>query len=355
MNHINLMDCTLRDGGWVNDFAFGSECLSTLPVTLAEAGVPYIELGYLDDRHGRDHGFSMYSGFEALAGNTGPASDAAERLVMIDYGKFSPDHIPVRSRLEMAPVNGIRLCFHKKDMEGAAEMGRMILEKGYHLYIQPMVNTSYSVEELCALIDLMNRKCRGMTAFYIVDSFGTMEEQEIRERLLTADAHLAPGVLLGLHTHNNLSLAFANSRAAVGLTVGGDASNGKSLGADRSLLIDATVMGIGKGAGNLSTEEFAAFLNREAGTHFQIGLLNRIREEWILPLHLKYSWGCSPEYELTSRYCATPSYARYFVQDHHLPLTELEQFLMTMPEAKKESFDRACADEYIERLGYEYL
>ena len=335
MNRIELMDCTLRDGGWVNDFEFGDQ-ISFLTGKLEEAGIRFLELGYMDETKGSVKGRSLYRDFEALKQNGLAGSSEALQLLMIDYGKFPAEKIPEKTAGTENPVDGIRLCFHKKDLLQAAVTGRRILEKGYRLYLQPMVTTRYSDDELKRMIDLFQKECAGLSAFYIVDSFGVMKEAEIQKRLLLADSCLDTEILLGLHAHNNLSLSFANARAACRLLCPGEPAGCFSPG--RRISIDATMMGIGKGAGNLRTEEFAAYLNREAGQHFDIEKLKRLREEVFVPLRQRCYWGYCPEFELTSRYRATPTYAKFFVQENGCTLAELESFLASMDEEKKDSF-----------------
>ena len=346
MGRIIMMDCTLRDGGWVNQFRFGTETMKDILTSLQAAGIRYIELGYLDEKNGKDKEYSMYSSFDALAANgltAGKKGDAV-RMVMVDYGKFPLEKIPEKT--ENTVIDGIRLCFHKDKLEQAVEMGKEILKRGYQLYFQPMVTTRYSDEELKAAIGKVQQEVPEVSTFYIVDSFGVMDENEIRNRILLADRYLDPKIRLGLHTHNNRNISFANAKAACELLK-------TDLHPGRELSIDGTLAGIGKGAGNLCTEEFARYLNRLGDDSVDAAKIQDLTEKRILPLRKQYTWGCSPMYELTSLYRATPTYAKMLCEEYGFSLEELEQFLMSMPEEKKDSFNREFAQNYFKEMKAE--
>lgn len=335
---LNIMDCTLRDGGWVNKFRFGTENMRKICKGMREAGVRYIELGYLDKKAGSESERSMYSSVKAIEDAFGDIgkSDEVVRLIMIDYGKFDHDALPDYN--SNSCFDGIRLCFHKKNMTQAIEYGRRILEKGYKLFFQPMVTSRYSDEDLLEMIDIVSSKLPTISAFYIVDSFGVMDEEESIKRLSLADSALDKSIMLGFHTHNNRGLSFGNAKAVC--------ENIK----DRNLLLDCTLSGFGKGPGNLVTEEFADYLNQTYGKNYNMDIIRSLSEEIIAPYKEQYRWGYDPQYEITSNYRATPTYAKVFCEEYNFSLEDLEDFLIGIPEDKKDSFDRKYAEEYIEKL-----
>ena len=354
MKHIQVMDCTLRDGGWVNDFAFGKDGMRDILKTVEGSGVEFIELGYMDQFKGSFHDKSMFASLGALEESFEGVERNGEtsRLVMIDYGKFDSVKLPKMNKDAANAFDGIRLCFHKKDTEKALELGKSILDRGYKLFIQPMVASRYSDDDLKALIESTQREIEGFSAFYIVDSFGVMDEYTICERLLIADEWLEPGVMLGLHTHNNLNLCMNHAKAACGLTHGASdiVPLDRGLHPDRRLILDATLSGLGKGAGNLILQDITEYLNENEGKGYGTDALRNLAERRIEPLRDRYIWGYEPEYEMSSRYSVTPTYAKVFCQEYGKSLQELEVFLSSIPENKKDSFDRKYAEEYIRKL-----
>lgn len=352
MNRIQIMDCTLRDGGWVNHFRFGDDAMRDIVRTLGRAGIEQIELGYIDEKDGRTSGHTVWPDFESLndfiAGTDSPDGPSPLLAAMIDYGKFPAEKIPDRGS---SPLGCIRICFHRKDLRGAVACGQRVLEAGYALYMQPMVISRYSEEEFSALTEYCCRNLPGMSGFYIVDSFGVMDTAGITDRILQADRILPDHVILGVHTHNNLRLSFRNAESACQLLRedGSRRFGGAELTAPaRRLNIDCTLSGIGKGAGNLATEEFAPWLNSHFGTAYRTDLISALADRRIRPLRLHYAWGPAPEYELTSACRTTPTYALCWHRVHGLPLPLLEQMLKKMPDDKRDSFDADFAERFLE-------
>ena len=130
MKYIQLMDCTMRDGGWVNEFSFGTEGMRDILQTVEDAGVEFVELGYLDQVKGFFHEGSMYKNLSALSESFSGVErrEGTTRLVMIDYGKFDVEKLSKLGQDEDRVIDGIRLCFHKKDTKEALELGKKILD-----------------------------------------------------------------------------------------------------------------------------------------------------------------------------------------------------------------------------------
>ena len=354
MKYIQLMDCTMRDGGWVNEFSFGTEGMRDILQTVEDAGVEFVELGYLDQVKGFFHEGSMYKNLSALTESFSGVErrEGTTRLVMIDYGKFDVEKLSKLGQDEDRVIDGIRLCFHKKDTKEALELGKKILDRGYKLFVQPMVASRYSDDDVKALIEDAEKTVPGFSAIYVVDSFGVMDVKNIVERLLLMDELLDPGIMLGLHTHNNLNLCIEHAKAAVELTRGtcSAVQVERGLHRDRRLIIDATLQGLGKGAGNLVIEDIASYLNENEGKNYAVDKLKELSGRRIEPMRDLYSWGYGPEYEMSSRYFVTPTYARVFFQECSKSLQELETFLSSIPENKKDSFDRKYVEEYLRKM-----
>ena len=358
MKRIMIMDCTMRDGGWVNEFDFGTDGMRDILKTEEGAGIEFIELGYLDQNKGFYRDKTMYANYAALEeGFAGVRrSEGTTRLVMIDCGKFDAEKLPKHVPGDTAVIDGIRLCFHKKDTEKAISFGKKLLDRGFRLFVQPMVTSRYSDDDIKKLIETVQDELKGFEAFYIVDSFGVLHEKEICERLLLADAYLEQDIMLGLHTHNNLNLCMEDAKGACALAQTGEsdrpARDKNMLHPDRRLILDATLDGLGKGPGNLVTEEIASYLNETFDNGYDLNRLNALSARLIKPLRNAFEWGYAPEYELSSRYAATPTYARIFCREYKRSLQELEVFFKNMPENKKDSFDRKFAEEYLRKLKH---
>lgn len=331
MDAIGMLDCTLRDGGWVNQFGFGTEMMRSILDAVEHSGIEYVELGYLNAQNGSAEGRSEYSDTKAIDNMMFNHRKCVSMtyLVMIDYGKYPAVKLP---GVQDTEIDGIRLCFHQKDAREAIQMGQEILEKGYQLMLQPMVSTRYTDETFKELILYAQEKLKGLSAFYLVDSFGSMGLEEVVQRLLLADSCLKEEISLGLHTHNHQQLSFQHAAAAL------------RLGLNRKLMIDGTLAGMGKGPGNMPTEDFAEYLNQNYGKTYDLERLRAAAEGMISPMKKNYFWGYRPEFFLSAKYCLSPSYAKWYMDKYHLPIETVNELLLRIPEEKKDSFDSQTAE-----------
>ncbi len=330
---VSILDCTLRDGGIVIDFNFGAERMRAIKDTLERAGVEYIECGYLDEREGSPEGRTCFDSEKAiertlLAGGKKPG---VTYLSMIDYATFDPERLGERMP---NGIDGIRLAFHKEDWRSAVTWGKAILRKGYQLCIQPMVAARYAPEEYRELIGACNEELADATAFYIADSFGQLDRETLLERMRLADALVSPKMKLGLHAHNNRQMANSNALAFLANP------------ARHDLIVDTSIAGMGKGAGNVCTELLASALNQE-GKHYDTTALYESIHDYFSPQQKLTPWGYSLDYYLSSVYGCTPSYIKIFKTDERVTPSVLIELLEAMPEEKKARCDRAFAAAYL--------
>ncbi len=336
MKKIQVLDVTLRDGGCVNNFNFGTEYMQRILAAQEQAGIDIIELGYIDASKGSIEGRTQYSNAEVIPQAILHTKKAGVKYVaMIDYGKYPLEDLPNRTK---DSIDGIRLAFHKKHVPYLVEAGRTILSKGYELYIQPMITLRYSDAELLDLINLVNTQLSDASGFYIVDSFGEMRPNDMSRILNMVDNNLIPSMLMGFHSHNNLQMSYSNAATMLQFPT------------NRNLMVDASIMGMGKGAGNLNTELLLEHLNLYYGGHYRIAPLLEVIDKVINQLHSEFYWGYAPEYYLSSANHCTPSYASHFYNKHMLPIDQVGELLSMIDEDKKISFDK----EYAENLYRRY-
>lgn len=331
MKSIKILDCTLRDGGCVNNFDFGTDYMKQILHALEESGVEYIECGYIDEKNGSETGRTQYCNEEVIRDNfLTEKKQGVTYLAMIDYGKFDVNKLLERTERD---IDGIRLCFHKKDRHNMVESAKIIMKKGYKVYIQPMIVMRYTDRELLELIDEVNKELPDAAAFYIVDSFGEMRANDMDRLINLVDHNLIPSMPLGFHSHNNLQLSYSNAITFIDFHT------------ERARMADVSIMGMGKGAGNLNTELFAEHLNLYFEKNYKIQPLLEVIDTVINQLHSEFYWGYSVEYYLSSINHCTPSYAGHFFKKHMLSIDQVSDLLKMLPEEKKLSFDKAFADQ----------
>lgn len=336
MNSIKVLDVTLRDGGCVNDFNFGQSYMEHILAAQEAAHIDIIEMGYIDEKNGSAIGRTQYINEQVIAQYILKHKvPGISYVAMMDYGKFNVDML---KKCSIDGIDGIRLAFHKKNYKDMIPLGKKIIEKGYMLYIQPMITLRYSDSELLELIDTINHELPDASGFYIVDSFGEMRPNDMERILNLVDHNLLSSMPLGFHAHNNLQMSYSNAIALLRFPT------------NRDIILDSSIMGMGKGAGNLNTELLLEHLNLFYGKKYNIAPLLEVMDKVINQLHSEFYWGYSPEYYLSSMNHCTPSYASYFYNKHMLPIDQVGELLSLIDEDKKISFDRAYAEE----LYYKY-
>lgn len=331
MRTIRLLDCTLRDGGCVNNFNFGQPYMETILKGLEASGVDIIELGYIDEKAGSEMDRTQYCNEQVISKTIlKEKKPGVTYVAMVDYGKFNLDKLMTRSENS---IDGIRLAFHKKNRYDMIEWGKKILAKGYQLYIQPMICMRYNDMEILDLIASVNAELPDASAFYIVDSFGEMRHNDLVRVMNLVDNNLSPTMPMGFHAHNNLQMAYSNAVTMLEYRT------------KRDVIFDASVLGMGKGAGNATTELFSEHLNIYEGKNYNIEPLLDIIDKVLNQIKESYSWGYSVEYYLSACNQCTPSYAGHFYRKHMLSIKQVSELLGMISEEKKLSFDRSYADE----------
>ena len=331
MNSLKVLDVTLRDGGCVNDFNFGQNYMEKILAAQEASGVDIIEMGYIDGNKGSASGRTQYINEKVIPeGILKHKKPGVSYVAMMDYGKFNVDNLGPKTE---DGIDGIRMAFHKKNRKDIIELGRKIIDKGYKFFIQPMITLRYSDAELLELINMVNTELPDAAGFYIVDSFGEMRPNDMNRILNLVDYNLIPTMTLGFHSHNNLQMSYSNAIALLQFPT------------NRDLMLDSSIMGMGKGAGNLNTELLLEHLNLYYGKDYKIAPLLEVIDKVINQLHSEFYWGYAPEYYLSAANQCTPSYASHFYNKHMLPIDQVGELLAMIAPEKKISFDKNYAEE----------
>lgn len=334
MSRVKVLDCTLRDGGYCNRWRFGRKNIPLILNALSAANVDYLECGFLTNRVGYDQDVTKYTEISQISPILSDLKIIKPSLLMVNYGEYDVNMLPCADETN---IYGLRIAFHKKDMEGAIAFCRGIKEKGYKVFVQPMVAMSYSQNEYIELIKKVNSL--KPYAFYIVDSFGMMKKHDLIEFLDICEKNLEDKIVLGFHSHNNLQLAYSNAQYLVDSHI------------DRELIIDVSIHGMGRGAGNLNSELFLDYLNEAIGSKYSIRPLLNIMDEVICRFYEEKPWGYSLPNYLSATHMIHPNYAEYLDAKKTLPLEAIDDIFSMVDPDKGKQYDEA----YIEELYIRYL
>lgn len=334
MREIKLLDCTLRDGGYVNDWEFGNSAMTCIFDRLACAGIDIIEIGFLDDRRTADLNRTIQPDTKSLdAAFANVDKQKSMVLAMIDYGTCSLEHI---APCEESFLDGIRVIFKKPNMKKAVEYAQALQEKGYTVCLQLVSITSYNDRDILDLTDLIN----GIRpyAVSIVDTYGLMHKEEMLHYYDLLDHNLLAEIVIGYHSHNNFQLAYTNAIELL------------NKNSSRSLLIDGTVYGMGKGAGNAPLELLAMHLNEKYGKQYDLDQILEAIDTNIMKIYQEQYWGYSLLYYLAASNDCHPNYISYLLKKKTLSIKAINDIVKHIEVDLKLNYSQA----HIEQLYTEY-
>lgn len=333
MSQVSLLDCTLRDGGYLNDWRFGHGNLVSVFERLVDSGVDIIEIGFLDERRPFDIDRSIMPDTESVEKIYGLLDSRQAMVVgMIDYGTCGLRNV---QPCEKSYLDGIRVIFKKHLMHPAMEFCRELKKLGYKVFSQLVSITSYNDEELLELVDLVNDV--KPYAVSMVDTYGLLYPEELLHYYEILDQHVDLQVQVGFHAHNNLQLAYANSLAFLN-------KSGR-----HDIVVDGTLYGMGKGAGNAPLELFAVYLNERFGKQYRVDSMLEGINESIKDFYAKTPWGYQTFFYLCGKNRCHPNYLTYLNSTQNLSLSNLDMLLGQIePEDKKLLYDESVAGQLYE-------
>lgn len=328
MNQIKFLDCTLRDGGYYNGWDFDPENAKQLIAALNKAGANIIELGYKTTL-GKDKYYGLFKYCNEEYFPYLCKEDPADYAFMIDVKEFLCEDGGVdEEALDMVvkPVHEsffswVRLASHYKTIEDIPAMTAYFRKKGYQVAFNLMGGSLLSREQIKDGLEIATKA--EVDVFYLADSFGSFYPDDIREliRFLKANYEGA----LGMHTHDNQGMAYANTLTAI------------EEGVD---FVDGTVTGMGRGAGNLLTEQFLmGYASRFEKPQYNANALLKVIEEYIQPLKDHYKWGHSLTYMFSGLQNIHPTYCQNLIESNRYTMEEISSILAKIPQGKRSKFN----------------
>jgi 4-hydroxy 2-oxovalerate aldolase len=267
-NNCKILDCTIRDGGLVNNWDFSVEFVQDLYKGLSAAGVEYMEIGYKNSP-------------KLLKGEAGPWRFLDEKFLrevipqktetklsaLVDIGRVDENDILPRSE---SMLDLIRVACYIKDVDKALDLVQKFHDMGYETSLNIMALSHVLEHELAEAFEEISKS--PVDIVYIVDSYGSMDAKDM-EYLVDKFHSLLPDKQLGIHTHNNMQLAFANTLVGVQKGV---------------VFLDSSVYGMGRAAGNCPTELLVSYLKNP---RYDLRPVLDVIERHMIPLRQKVEWG----------------------------------------------------------------
>ncbi|MBE6756908.1 MAG: aldolase catalytic domain-containing protein [Clostridia bacterium] len=295
---VKLLDATIRDGGLCNNFMFSDEFVKELYKANVKSGIDYMEFGYKASTEMFDEnefGKWKFCKEEDLRSIVGENISDMKIAVMADVGRcdYKKDFLPKKDSV----IDMVRVACYIHQIPSAIEMIEYLHELGYETSCNVMAISQASKEQIDGALELL---CNSdVDVIYLVDSYGSLYPENATElTTMYVNAAEKVGKKIGFHAHNNQNLAFANTIETLSYGVS---------------YLDATIMGIGRGAGNCATELLLGFLRNPKYNLFSV---LKFIEKYMIPLKEQgIVWGFDLQYMFTGQFNMHPREAMKFTSD----------------------------------------
>ena len=333
---ISLLDCTLRDGGYVNDWKFGHDNIVSIFERVVDAGTDIIEIGFLDERRPYDYDRSIMPDTDSVQKIFGNLDRKNTKVFgMIDYGTCSIEHIKPCGE---SYLDGIRVIFKKHLRVQALDFCAELKKLGYIVFAQLVSVTAYTDEELTDLCSIANDK--RPDAVSMVDTYGLTHQKDLRHILEILDGNLDKDIAIGYHGHNNFQMGYANCQMVLSY----------SRQTKRDLLVDGTLYGMGKSAGNAPIELLAMHMNNEYGKTYHLSQYLEAIDANIMEFYQPATWGYSLFFFIAASNDCHPDYVKQLTNKHTLSIKQMNELLGRLQGEKKLLYDK----DYMEKLYVEF-
>ncbi len=336
---INLLDCTLRDGAYITDGFFGETVMRGIIKNLQDSNIEYIEVGWLKNNQHLE-GTSYFNRPQDITKYLPSSRKQTTHFVaMLDYGRYDIDNL---SEYDGCSIDTIRLVFPKEKFSEAIDFSKQIKGKGYTICLQAANTQSYSDAELLLLIQKANEVMP--QSLSIVDTFGVMHSKDLKRIFMLLDHNLDRHIQIGFHSHNNLQLSYALS---IEFSELGSSTN-------RDIIIDASLCGMGRGAGNTCTELITNYLNTNYSSNYEIDTLMDTIDIYMSTFINKFSWGYSIPYSIAGQLGSHVNNIAYLQNTHKISFRDMRMVLSLLSKDERKLYDYDKLEEkYIKHVKNE--
>lgn len=310
-NDVKVLDATLRDGGLCNNFRFTDEFVTELYKANIKCGVDYMEFGYKASKNlfnESDFGKWKFCNEEDIRAIVGENVSDMKIAVMADVGRcdYKTDFLPKSESV----IDMVRVACYIHQIPAAVEMVEYFHKLGYETSCNIMAVSQANLNQLEEALAMLSES--SVDVIYLVDSYGSLYPENAsalaKKYLEFAEKS---GKKVGFHAHNNQNLAFANTIETMSYGVS---------------YLDATAMGMGRGAGNCAMELLLGFLKNPK---YSIYSLLIFIEKYMIPLKEQgVVWGFDLQYMFTGQLNRHPREAMTFTADGRSDYCEFYKSLL---------------------------
>ncbi len=326
---IQLLDCTLRDGAYVVNAKFGEPAMRGIIKKMQDANIDIVECGWLKDEP-HEKGTTYFHVPSDLENYLIEKKANTTYVVMIDWDRYDLNQLPP---YDGNSIDAIRVVFPQNKFREGIAKGKIIQEKGYKVYFQAANTLGYTDEQLISLAEAVNEA--QPVSLSVVDTFGAMFSEDLQHIVTILDKHLKPEIKLGFHSHNNQQLSFAMSMEFVRML---STTN-------RDVVVDTSLCGMGRGAGNTTTELMSNYLNSKWQANYNMNVIMDAIDMYMGYFTERYKWGYSIPYFISGMYCAHVNNIAYLTENHRTNAKDMRNIIESLSQEERKKYDYDLLEE----------
>lgn len=324
--NIEILDCTIRDGGYLNNWNFDKKIVREVYRSLSKSGVDIIEIGFKTSKKyiNEDMGIWRYCNDDVIK-DTIKNISGSKIGIMIDFGKLEINDIKEK---ENSVIDVIRVASHKNKIQEAIKFTEKIKDKNYNVSIQLMGYSTYNNDERKNIIKLLEES--SIDYIYIADSYGSILPFQIND--FFKPLVNIPNKKIGFHSHNNLQMAFINTIEAI------------NSGVD---IVDGSIYGMGRGAGNLPIEILISYLQLQDKEKYNVIPILHCIDKYFIELQKKIQWGYTLPYMLSGLFNSHPYYSKHLIELRDYTIEDIWKTLEIIKKIKPIGFSKELLTDLI--------
>lgn len=299
---INLLDCTLRDGGYYNNWDFKIELINDYLKSMAKSGIEFVEIGFRSFEKNTYRGVCAYSKDEFLNEINIPKSLRivvmvnASEIINFNNGELSKNIRKLFLPKKKSKVELVRIAAHYHELNKVETIIRTLKKMGYLVALNLMQISERTEEEIINIKKYIPEK--ELDILYIADSMGSLEIKKIEKIIFLIKRFWNKEI--GVHTHDNMSRAIINARVATN---------------SGATWVDSTVTGMGRGPGNAQTEYMILEFKDSIKKNIDLLPIIKIKEKYFDSMKKKYNWGTNIYYFLSGLHSIHPTFIQSMLED----------------------------------------
>ena len=299
---INILDCTLRDGGYYNNWDFEPEIVQDYLLAIANLQIDFVEIGFRTLKNNKFNGGFAYCSDIFLNNINIPSGLKDKIAVMINGSEIADPETQNENLIKLfkpkkeSSVNLVRIACHVHEFISCLPASSWLKGQGYLVGFNLMQVANLKLTEITKLAQVASEY--PIDVLYFADTMGSLNPQQVKD--IVYAFKLGWKGVLGIHTHDNMGQAIANSLSALDSGV---------------TWIDATVTGMGRGPGNAQTEYLILALSKYRKSQGDPTKLFELIRKHFKPLQNFYGWGTNPFYYLAGLNGIHPTYIQEMLKD----------------------------------------